>query len=107
MKAAKVAMLVMIVAAATFATRHLIHQRSVRDGVSATKPDAQSHSPFELLSAVPRTETGKYDLRDIALLDSGEAWAVGYDGEHVDRIYFSTDQAKTWEPVEVPGNGFT
>ena len=62
---------------------------------------------IEVVSTIPRSETGKYDLRDVALLENGDAWAVGYDGQHVDRVYFSKDIGKTWQPVDVPGTGFT
>lgn len=61
----------------------------------------------EIISAIPRNETGRYGLGDIALLDNGEAWAVGYDGEHTDRVYHSTGAGKVWQSVVVPGNGFT
>jgi photosystem II stability/assembly factor-like uncharacterized protein len=34
-----------------------------------------------------------------------EAWAVGYDEEHVRRVYNSKDGGATWDAVAVPGNG--
>ncbi|HLG13897.1 MAG TPA: YCF48-related protein [Blastocatellia bacterium] len=61
----------------------------------------------EVIATIPRYEVGRYDLGDIALLDTGDAWAVGYDGEHVRRVYYSRDRGKGWNAVDVPGNDFT
>lgn len=62
---------------------------------------------IEVFSAIPRNDTGRYHLGDIDVLDNGDAWAVGYDGEHTQRVYHSTDRGTTWKAVDVPGNGFT
>lgn len=107
MRIAKVMILVLIVGVASIAARQLIHRRSSVDKANVTKPDVQRRHAIEVVSSVQRSETGKYDLGDVALLDNGDAWAVGYDAKHVDRLYFSSDRGKTWNAVEVPGNEFT
>ncbi len=95
MRIARIMILVMLVGAASIAARQLMLK------------SRHDQKPIEIVSSVPRSETGKYDLGDVALLENGDAWAVGYDGEHVDRLYFSNDKGKTWNPVDVPGTGFT
>jgi photosystem II stability/assembly factor-like uncharacterized protein len=107
MRIAKVMILVMIVGVASIAARQLIQRRSHVAKANATKPEVQRRQAIEVVSSVQRHETGKYGLSDIALLDNGDAWAVGYDGQHVDRLYFSNDRGKTWNAVDVPGTGFT
>lgn len=105
MRIAKVIILVMIVGVASIAARQLIQKRTSKATANAT-PEVQ-RQVIEVVSSVQRHETGKYGLSDIALLDNGDAWAVGYDGQHVDRLYFSNDRGKTWDAVDVPGTGFT
>lgn len=111
MRIAKVTILVMLVGVASIAAsigaRGLIHRHSRVDSVNSNKSDGQRQQPIEIVSSIPRSETGKYGLSDVALLDNGNAWAAGYDGKHVDRLYFSNDMGKTWIPVDVPGTGFT
>lgn len=86
---------------------------SLADGQVALKTRARGSKhvqvvpKVEIISTIPRNETGRYGLGDIALLDNGESWAVGYDGEHTDRVYHSTGAGKVWQSVVVPGNGFT
>ena len=102
MRTAKVIVLLFLVGGASLAARQVAQRiRSNNSRSVAVKPQV------EVVSTIPRNETGRYDLGDIALLDSGEAWAVGYDGEHTDRVYHSRDGGKTWEGVDVPGTGFT
>jgi photosystem II stability/assembly factor-like uncharacterized protein len=107
MRIVKVTILVMMIGAASIAARQLIHRRTSVDTIKATKPDGQRHKAIEVVSSVQRHETGKYALGDVALLDNGDSWAVGYDGEHIERLYFSNDRGKTWNAEDVPGNGFT
>jgi photosystem II stability/assembly factor-like uncharacterized protein len=106
MRTVKVMILVLIVGVASIAARQLMKTRSSVAKATATKAEVQRQA-IEVVSSVPRSETGKYGLSDIALLDNGDAWAVGYDNQHVDRLYFSNDRGKTWNAVDVPGTGFT
>jgi photosystem II stability/assembly factor-like uncharacterized protein len=87
-------------------------------GVIAASPSAlktrarsskysQTAPKLEIISSIPRYEFGKYDFGNVALLDNGQAWAVGYDGRHIERVYHSKDRGKSWDAVDVPGNGFT
>lgn len=68
---------------------------------------SQAIPKLEVVSSIPRYQFGSYDLSDIELLNNGEAWAVGYDGQHVQRVYNSKDRGKSWDAVDVPGTGFT
>ncbi|GEM_PF-2890120 len=64
-------------------------------------------SKIEIISITPRGVVGSYDIQDLALLNNNEFWAVGYDGEHTQRLYYSKNSGKTWDHVDTPGNGFT
>lgn len=68
---------------------------------------SQTSPKLEIISSIPRYEFGSHHFGDVALLQNGEAWAVGYNGQHVQRVYHSKDRGKSWDAVEVPGNGFT
>jgi len=106
MRIVKLTMLVLLVSAASITAGQLIERRFRVGNSTASKPEFQASQAIKIVSTVPRDQTGKYDLTDVALLDNGNAWAVGYDGEHVDRLYFSNDRGKNWNPVSVPGTGF-
>lgn len=62
---------------------------------------------LEVVSSIPRYKFGSYHIGDVALLDNGEAWAIGYDGQHIQRVYHSKDRGKSWSAVDVPGIDFT
>src|SRR5262245_19550089 len=68
---------------------------------------AQAVPKLEIVSSIPRYEFGSRHFGKVILLDNGAAWAVGYDGQHVERVYQSKDRGKNWDAVDVPGNGFT
>src|SRR6266446_4038133 len=71
------------------------------------KTKVSARPELEIISQIPIDVYGKYDLTDIALLDENQAWAVGYDGQHVNRVYYSTDTGASWQPIEVSGRDFT
>ena len=105
MRVVKLVILVLAVSVASITARQLIQRRSSVVEATATKT-LQRRQAIEVVSSVQRHETEKYGLSDIALRENGDASAVGYDGEHVDRLYFSNDR-QTWKAVDVPGTGFT
>lgn len=100
MRAGKVLLLLLIAGGVAFAGHRL-----TRKPAPPARDPAQGG--VQLLSSAPRHEAGSYDLGDVALLDGGAAWAVGYDGRHTRRVYRSADGGRTWEPVEVPGTDAT
>lgn len=108
MRTVKVIVIVLIIGVASITARQLIlnHRSNVGSG-NLSKPGVANNKLGGIISSIPRSENGKYDLGDIALLDNGEAWAVGYDGEHIKRVYHSRDRGRTWDAVGVPGNDFT
>jgi photosystem II stability/assembly factor-like uncharacterized protein len=66
---------------------------------------AQDKHKLDVVFAIPRDVYGGYDLGKVSLLENGEAWAAGYDGQDINRLYHSKDGGKTWEIVTVPSNG--
>ena len=108
MRIAKVMALILIVSGVSIAARQFVHtQLSNRGKTDLTEDNLHNKKAIEIVSAVARDESGKYNLGDIALLDNGDAWAVGYDGKHIQRVYYSTDRGRTWDAVDTPSNGFT
>jgi photosystem II stability/assembly factor-like uncharacterized protein len=101
MRAGKVLLLLLIAGGVAFAGHRLTRK--------AAPPPAPrpAQGKVQLLSSAPRHEAGSYDLGDVALVEGGAAWAVGYDGRHTRRVYRSADGGGAWQPVEVPGNGAT
>jgi photosystem II stability/assembly factor-like uncharacterized protein len=91
--------LVIIFGGLSLAVVQLILRTQSRD----SQP-VQGNPKVEIRSAIPRNETGRYGLGEVAFLDSGEAWAVGYDGKHPQQVYHSRDLGMSWESVNVPGN---
>src|SRR5215510_13115358 len=61
---------------------------------------------IELIPVAKRNEYGRYDLSDVAILESGEMWAVGYDGQDPRRMWHSTDGGNTWLRVLINSQGF-
>lgn len=106
MRPGKVIPVLLLIGVAAIGAQQLIQKRSIAKAPEISRED-QQREQIEVVSSIPRTQTGKYGFSDVALLDNGEFWGVGYDGKHVDRIYRSKDRGATWEPVEVPGNEFT
>lgn len=100
MRVAKIAALLLIVGGVAFAARQFARR------TDSTAPD-YVQSKVKVISTIPRHESGRYDLGDITLLNSDEAWAVGYDGKHPRRVYHSKNGGETWDAMDVPGNDFT
>src|SRR5438046_327626 len=68
---------------------------------------SDSHNPIGVVSVTPRYEYGKYSFDDVAVLERGEIWGVGYDGKDPNRIYHSTDSGNHWDTISIPGSGFS
>ncbi len=47
-----------------------------------------------------------FALGDVAILNSGRIWAVGYDGHDPRRFFYSGDWGRTWEIKPVNSSGF-
>jgi photosystem II stability/assembly factor-like uncharacterized protein len=73
-------------------------------GDTQTKPVRQETVRLEPVA--PRYEYGRYSFSDVAILDNGVMWAVGYDGQSPQRIRYSTDGGKSWEAKVVPTGGW-
>lgn len=61
---------------------------------------------IELIPVAKRNEYGRYGFSDVAILESGEMWAVGYDGQDPRRMWRSTDGGDTWLRVSINSPGF-
>lgn len=101
MRIIKIVALVLIAGGVVLAARQFVRK------ISSTAPSrVQSEQKVKILSAITRYEYGSYHFGDIALLDNGEAWSVGYDGKHPRRVYHSKDVGKSWDAMDVVGNDF-
>ena len=107
MRISKIIPALLLIGVASIGAHQLIQRRSIAKAPEISREDQGRGVKLEVVSSLPRTQTGKYGLSDVAVLDNDDFWGVGYDGKNVDRIYLSKDTGATWEPVEVPGNGFT
>ena len=107
MRIGKIIPALLLIGVASIGARQLIQKRSIAKAPEISREDQGRGVKLKVVSSLPRTQTGKYGLSDVAVLDNGAFWGVGYDGKNVDRIYLSKDTGATLEPVEVPGNGFT
>jgi len=105
MRIAKIVVLVLVAAGISLAARQLLQ---IRSPISSSPP--VEHRDFSLrlkiTSSIPRRKSGVYHIGDVALLNNGEAWAVGYDNKHLQRVYHSNQNGRTWEPVSIPGDEF-
>lgn len=83
----------------------------VSQSVLKTQPHVKENDQVipkvEVASVFPRYEFGNHSFGELSLLNNGEVWAVGYDGQHIQRMYHSKDRGKNWSDVEVPSNGFS
>lgn len=102
MRIAKIVVLLLLAGAVSLAARQLFLRRHAIP--NSANNEVLPWQRVNLISSIPRHRSGVYGLTEIALLDNGEAWAVGYDDMHPERVYHSRDRAQTWEPVDVPGN---
>lgn len=78
--------------------------------LSTDMPPQQSQptkKSIELIPVAKRHEYGRYDFSDVAILESGEMWAVGYDRQDPRRTWHSTDGGDTWLRVPINSPGFT
>ena len=105
MRLVKVTILLFVVVSVSLSARQLFQKRS-SDYFIGSHGSRQLQPKVEIVSSIPREQDGLYDLGSVVLLDHGLAWAVGYDGEHPNRVYQSTNNGKTWAPVSVPGDEF-
>src|SRR5829696_9072517 len=97
MRMGKVIAALLLIGVASIGARQLIQRRSIAKAPEISGEDQQRGVMLEVVSSAPRTQTGKYGLSDVALLDNGEFWGVGYDGKNVDRLYLRGTEEK-------PGN---
>lgn len=76
----------------------------------ATRGDTnQKRGQKDKLNLVPLAVTyeyGRHSFADLAILDDGEMWAVGYDGHEPQGIRHTTDGGRTWEIKSVETKGF-
>lgn len=73
----------------------------------ASAPTNSQAALVELLPVASRNEYGVHGFSDIAILDHGEMWAVGYDGQDPRRMWRSLDGGESWQRVPIRSSGFT
>jgi len=72
----------------------------------SSQQSQQTKKSIDLIPVAKRYEYGRYDFTDVAILESGEMWAVGYDGQDPRRMWHSTDGGITWLRVPISSTGF-
>ena len=80
MRMGKVILVLLLIGVAAIGARQLIQRRSIAKAPEISRED-QPREVIKVVSSVPRTQTVKYGLSDVAVLDNGELWGVGYDGK--------------------------
>lgn len=60
-----------------------------------------------LTRVAPTYEYNRFGFSDVAVLENGEAWAVGYDGADPKRMFHSKDGGSSWKIVTHPYAAFT
>jgi len=94
--------LVMTLIGIYMATNYFFISRTTSDASNTN----QKVDRVRLATVASRYEYGKYGFSDIAVLDNGVVWAVGYDGQDPQRIRYSIDGGNTWEVKPVQTDGF-
>lgn len=74
---------------------------------SSAANNEQAIAQQENLRLVPVATRYEYGFSDIAVLDNGDLWGVGYDGKEPKQIYYSKDVGKSWKANSVPTENFT
>jgi photosystem II stability/assembly factor-like uncharacterized protein len=102
MRVIKVLIFLFLIAGVSVAARQLVLKLQSDSSIKReTKPK------IHLVSVIPKDENGQYGLADVFLLDNGEYWAAGYDGQHTDTLFHSKDMGKTWtQSMQVSGTGY-
>ena len=89
----------LLTAALTFslgvATAPTLNPRRHRPAV--TQPAAPAERPRPLVQIVPLPDEPADSFYDVAVLDNGELWAVGYDSHDLRIMWHSDDRGRTWE----------
>lgn len=84
---------------------------SATQGQYQRTPQAQSveeqQTKISLVTIAPRFEYGRFGFSDIAILNGDEIWAVGYDGQDPQRMWYSGNGGNSWEVKPAPTGGFT
>ncbi len=102
------AAVILLTTCVALASAHFLLKKKDLTVTEANKQAArESHNPIGVVAVTPRYEYGKYSFDDVAVLESGEIWGVGYDGKDPNRVYHSTDSGKHWETISIPGTGFS
>jgi len=93
------------VIAAVLIVANLFTRPTHKSTILETKVPVQQEQ-FIIEPVVSRHEYGQYDFSDIAILQSGELWAVGYDGQDPRRMWNSTDGGRHWQRISIQSKGF-
>lgn len=69
-------------------------------------PPAPKQSEVRLTPITSRYEYGSHSFMGVAILNDGEMWAAGYDGQNPERMWHSADGGLHWERRSVPTGGY-
>lgn len=73
---------------------------------SPPKLETEENDP-RLVALTERYQYSRFDCTDVAVLDNGEMWCIGYDGHDPRRMWHSVDRGNTWEMKPIKSSGFT
>lgn len=58
------------------------------------------------IQVMPVTQECEFCFYDVAILDNGEMWAVGYDTHDTRQMWHSKNNGQTWETISAPTEGW-
>jgi photosystem II stability/assembly factor-like uncharacterized protein len=81
-----------------------VSPRESKHETAPTQPRVEVRSEqkaVQLVPLVPRYKYASHGIMNVALLENGDMWGAGYDGNDPRRLFLSKDGGRSWERREV------
>lgn len=101
MRVIKILAVLLMVGGVTLATHQVVSRMRAQ-----SREQVETKPKIRVVSATPRDETGRYNLGQVTLLNNGQSWAAGYDGQRTDMLFHSRDLGRTWQSAKVAETGY-